>query len=211
MPPTNGELASIAATIATGKEVTEDDFFHLAERALAIWWGAALALKDCKDRGEFADRVRIREEYKNPPLNPFLRRHEDSFAKAGLEPPRPSYDYTFKKALSDVMPKKSQTDRVKFFRDYLKWLCEFDPSSLASLSTVAIGKNAAEIPALTNLDADSAMTSFRERGFTYDQFCHLAEHFLPWLENCTSRKRAEAGRVGGKARSAKGRVKPAKK
>jgi len=210
MPPSEAELASLAATIATGKETADDDFLLLAERALALWFGAAQALKDRKDRAIIAARARTREEFLN--TNPFRQGLELPFAKAGIEPPKPRFHYTFTKALCYVMPKKSQADRVKFFRDYLNWLCEFDPVVFDLLSTPS-GRgpfeSIVEIP--PDQDADAAMTRSRESGFDHDQFVCFAERFLPWIESLAKHNRAEAGRAGGKARAANKKAKAAVK
>ena len=211
MSPTHDRLAILAATIATGNEVTEEDFVRLGERALSIWWGAARALKARKDRCEILQRERIRQEAKNPPPSPFHRDHETAFNRAGIKPPKGRYDYTLTKALSDVMPKKANADRVKAFRDYVKWLCESGSDLLISLSADKGGMTCNDATGSINQDTESAMAGFRARGFDYRQFKLFAENFLPWLESHTKRKRSEAGRAGGKARSTKAKMKNPRK
>jgi hypothetical protein len=193
--PTQAELAALAATLATGREVTVEDFIVLAERALAIWdaAGQVLAPRSPRHSSKFA------AEFYLP------------FERAGIKPPEMGQHFTFIDGLAYVMAKKSKTDRVKFFRDYLTYLCECDPDSCALLFTGEEVRNPDGIVIPPEKQVETTMKDFREKGFSFSQMRRLADGFLPWLKDDAKRKRAEAGRAGGKARAAKGRVKPAKK
>lgn len=176
--PESLELAGLAATLAGQQRIDTESAKGLARQALVLF-------EACR---EHLDTEAKRRAFAN------VARGERLDQYAGILKPK-KFPASFKEFLRIIVRGKTETDRVKMFRDYLRDSIRMGKSFRTS------DRNLANIPKTTLEEWNASLDHYRKKGFELMDWLHVAESFQRWRENRAAHTRTERAKTAANAKA----------
>ncbi len=160
--PSQKELWQTAAILAQGRPLGREQAYGCATQAIDLW-------KAC---GDTLSRTVAREAG--------IDLHTRAFA--AKEPSRPwpeKFPISFKEFLTLIVPGKSESERTKRFRDYLKYGLRVDKAMQADPTGFTM-ENYRLAPETTLAEAGDTIAKLSSRLLNEDNYDNLSWRFLLW-------------------------------
>lgn len=187
--PTQFELASLAATLASNFEAGKADFKAICDDAYRLWNAAGETLQEQRHLQSILDAAMAkREEF-----------------DASIRFPK-SFPCSFKETLIALMPKQDAADRLPLFKEFLRWWLwvsfYLEPPS-EGREMVPHCEQISRSMEVSDDEVLDELSNLRDLHSTEQQFRAMALMFHQWEPEYSAFRRSAAGRAAAKAKAEK--------